>query len=155
MKDDDFQVILKKAMNLCSKSEKCVDDIKKKNQKWGLNPSDIDKIVTKLKEEGFINHERYAHSFANDKLKFNHWGKKKIAYALKSKSIEENIIEKAIDSIDEDLYSRILNEEISKKHKTLVNKEKKVKKQKLIQYLTQKGFEYGKVFEFVEYKLKK
>ena len=153
MSQDEFEIILSRAKNLCSKSEKCASDIYNKNKKWNLSSSDLEKIINTLKEEKFIDHQRYATAFANDKLKFNHWGKKKIKYALKLKFIEEEFIEEAINQIDENYYNEILEEEIAKKLKSLIKKDKATQKQKLIYYLLNKGFEYGKVFEFIENRL--
>jgi regulatory protein len=153
MNKEEFNIFLGKAKNLCSKSEKCADDIYKKNRNWKLKSTDLEEIIKILKDEDFINHQRFARAFAHDKLKFNHWGKKKIEYALKMKTIEENFIQEAIDSLDDETYQNIINEEISKKHKSLKDKDKTTQKHKLIQFLVQKGFEYGKVFELVDNRL--
>ncbi len=150
MNQEEFDIVLTKAKNLCAKSEKCADDIYNKNKTWKLPEEAIIKLINNLKEEGFINHKRYARAFANDKLRFNHWGRKKIHYALKSKHIEEDLIEEALAQIDDNVYTSVLKEEIKKKHKQLTNKDIRTKKQKIIQYLVQKGFEYGKVFDFIE-----
>jgi regulatory protein len=154
MNQEEYDIVLTKARNLCAKSEKCAGDIYTKNKTWKLPDSLLEKLITTLKEEGFIDHQRYAKAFANDKLRFNHWGKKKIQYALKSKFVEENLIEQALNEIDEKLYNSILHEEFSKKSKQLINKDKQAQKQKIIHYLVQKGFEYGKVFEFVQNEMK-
>ncbi len=154
MNKEDFEAALNRARNLCAKSEKCADDLYKKNKSWKIPYPELENIIIKLKEEGFIDHQRYAAAFVNDKLKFNHWGRKKIQYTLKAKSIEDEIIENEISNIDEDTYNQILEEELLKKQKKLANQDKTTQKQKIIQYLTQKGFEYGKVFEFIENKFK-
>lgn len=150
----DFDHMLAKAQRLCSKSEKCEYDIRKKLQQWNAYESEMKKVIDALKAYNFINHQRYAKSFANDKLKFNHWGRKKIEYALRSKNIEAEYIEEAINEISEEEYNRILLEELNKKHNSLKNKTKSEVKNKISNYLLQKGFESGKVFDFVDYKMR-
>ena len=150
----DYNTILSKAQRLCSKSEKCESDLRKKFYQWEISEQDAIDIIQHLKEHDFINHQRYALSFANDKLKFNHWGKKKIEYALRLKNIEDPYIQEAINTISGKEYDRILQKEIEKKTKTLKNSDQIDKKNKICNYLLQKGFESGKVFEFVENKLK-
>jgi regulatory protein len=153
MNKEAFDAALNKARHLCAKSEKCADDLHKKNATWKLPSSAMEQIIQRLKEEKFLDHKRYALAYANDKLKFNHWGRKKIQFALKQKGIEEEYIKAALDQINEKTYQQILEVEGEKKLEKLKNKDKNVLKQKLIQYLVQKGFEYGKVFDFVENRL--
>ena len=149
----DFDNILAKAQRLCSKSEKCEFDIRKKLNQWEVPEEEQEKVIHSLKEYDFINHQRYARSFANDKLKFNHWGKRKIEYALRFKNIEAEYIQEAINEINDEEYDRILYEEVKKKDNAIKTPDKSERKNKICNYLLQKGFEYGKVFEIVEYRL--
>ncbi|MCF8335824.1 MAG: RecX family transcriptional regulator [Bacteroidales bacterium] len=147
--------ILSRAQRLCSKKEKCEFDLRKKLHQWGVTEREMEKVIKSLKAYDFINHRRYATSFANDKLQFNHWGKKKIEYALRSKNIEAEYIQEAINGIPEEEYDRILYKEIEKKNNSLRTNVKSERKKKICNYLLQKGFESGKVFEFVENTIKK
>lgn len=149
----DFDNMLSRAQRLCSKSEKCEADLRKKLYQWDASEEEMEKVICSLKEYGFINHQRYARSFANDKLKFNHWGKKKIEYALRTKNIEAEYIQEALNGISEKEYERILYEEIEKKNNSLKIPDKNERKNKICNYLLRKGFESGKVFEFVDNKL--
>ena len=150
----DFDSILSRVQRLCSKSEKCESDIRKKLCQWELSEDEKEKVIHTLKKYDFINHRRYATSFANDKLKFNHWGKKKIEYALRSKNIETEYIQEALNGIPEEEYERTLYKEIEKKNNALKTSVKSERKKKICNYLLQKGFESGKVFEFVDNKLR-
>ena len=149
----DFDNILARAQRLCSKNEKCEFDIRKKLNQWEVPEEEQEKVIHSLKEYDFINHQRYARSFANDKLKFNHWGKRKIEYALQFKNIEAEYIQEAINEINDEEYDRILYEEVKKKDNAIKTSVKSERKNKISNYLLQKGFEYGKVFEIVEYRL--
>lgn len=150
MDKDKYQQILESAKTICARGEKCADDIYKKNRKWQLSEDNIAQIIESLKKDGFIDHQRYSRAYANDKLKFNHWGKNKIKHGLINKGIEKQFIDEALEKLDEKLYAEILKQEIDKKLKTLTNIDEYGKKQKIIKYLLQKGFEYGKVFELIE-----
>ena len=151
----DYNEMLVKAQRLCAKSEKCAFDIRKKLQQWEASEQDIEKAIDHLQTSGFIDHKRYARAFTRDKLKFNHWGRKKIEHALRMKGIESSCIEEALNTISEETYNAILREEIEKKDKTCQNRDYLQRKNKICNYLLQKGFESGKVFELVENKLKK
>lgn len=153
MTQEEYNNCLAKASQLCAKNEKCEQDLRKKIYQWGITDEYAEKIIEELKKSDFINHQRYALAFARDKLRFNHWGRKKIAYALKSKGIEEPFIREALEQIPEDQYNHILQEELLKKDHSLKTTEPGERKNKLCQFLLQKGFESGKVFEFVNIRM--
>ncbi len=76
---------LTKSRSVCSRQEQCHQDILNKLSNWDVSKSDSEQILEILEQEGFIDHSRYATSFANDKLKFNGWGKIKIRWMLRQK----------------------------------------------------------------------
>jgi regulatory protein len=150
MNNEEYNHILQRMMSLCSKNEKCAYDIEQKLRKNNLPDSDIEKIIDELQESDFINHTRYVEAFVNDKLRFNHWGKRKISYALKAKNIEEEIINQKLEQIDPALYEEILIEELDKKINSMREVSDNQRKDKVVRYLLQKGFEYGKIFDIIE-----
>ena len=150
MNKDEYDQYLQKMMALCSNSEKCEYDIEQKLRKYNVPENDRKKILSDLQKHDFIDHTRYVEAFINDKLRFNHWGKRKIAYALHAKNIDETLIQTKLDEIDPENYERILEEELEKKISKLTYPVDKEGKAKIIRFLTQKGFEYGKVFDIFE-----
>jgi len=150
MNSEEYNQILQRMMSLCSKNEKCAYDIEQKLRKNNYSDDDIKKIINELHESDFINQGRYAEAFVNDKLRFNHWGKRKIAYALKAKNIDEEIINQKLEEIDPELYEEILKGELEKKINRIDKITDKSEKEKVVRYLLQKGFEYGKIFDIIE-----
>lgn len=142
-----FEQFLSKAMYWCSKSEKAVGDVRQKLAHWDAPEFMFDPIIEKLKEDNFVNDERFATAFANDKFKFNKWGKVKIRYALQSKMVCENAISEGLKCIDPLEYESVAIELIqSKINKTNEPDEYKLK-QKVLQFMTSRGFESGMVFD--------
>ena len=154
MTDEEYKNYLSRASRLCAGKERCEHDIHKKLTDWGLDQQTRERIVVSLRESNFIDHQRYANAFARDKLRFNHWGRKKIAYALKSKNIEEAYIQEALDHIPARQYEAILKDELEKKNQSLKTNNIQERRNKLCNFLLQKGFESGKVFEFVDDRLR-
>lgn len=117
-----------KAGALCARAEKAPCEIRQKAVRdWGLEQDDADRLVEELKKEGFINEERYARAFVNDKFKYAHWGKTKIANALRQKSIDREIIDAALEEVvDEETELQAL-------------------KQILIRHAMSKGYSYETV----------
>ncbi len=149
--EENIKEALQKARNLCSKVEKCSFDIIIYLQKKGFDESEISEIITVLKEESYIDDNRYAHHFTNDKYKFNKWGKVKISYNLRQKGLKEINIEAALSKIDLKEYREILKGLIIKKSKIL-NKDldEYTAKTKILRYATTKGFEFDLVNSVIE-----
>ena len=103
-----FDIALKKAMSFCAGREYCYSEIRQKLSSWNVPDDDSEKILKILTEGKFINEERYAMAFSRDKFRYNKWGKIKIGSALKMKRIPDEIISKAINSIDETEYLDLL-----------------------------------------------
>jgi regulatory protein len=74
------------------------------------------------------------------------WGKKKIEQGLKEKQISSYCIKKALAVIDDADYEQTLKKIANKKWELLkFEKNIFIKKQKLQDYLLQKGYEYNRV----------
>lgn len=133
---------LKKIKKACSLKELCEYDINEKSKKYGLSQEETEKLIDELKKSNYINEERYCQAYINDKIKYNRWGKNKIRYTLKNKGINHYLINDKLENTDTDFYEKIVSSEIKKKANSL-KKEKDylVKKQKLIRFCYQRGYE--------------
>lgn len=141
---------LQKCRNICSLKEKCRFEIKKKLQDWNISENNIEVILKQLEKENFLNDSRYAHSFVNDKMKFNKWGISKITLHLKHKGISEDFIKDALSSVDKEEYKGIIKKEIEKKYNLIKDKTKKLEvKAKLYRYAASKGFSGDQSMEII------
>jgi regulatory protein len=136
-----YKTALSKAMAICSRSEHCTDDIRLKLQSWGVGETDIEKIIMNLIKENFINEKRYSEAFVKDKFKYNKWGKVKIRAGLKMKKIPGEMIKIAVDSIDNGLYKKTLEELLIVHRRSIKAKNQYDLKGKLFRYGMSKGFE--------------
>lgn len=136
--------------NKCSKKEISSREALKACSKFKLKIVDKNNLINELKKQNFINHERFSNAFVHDRFNFYRWGKNKIIHHLKQKGIEEFYIEKAIESISDKLYCKVLSEEAIKKQQSMKTPLDYHSKQKLMKFLYQKGFESELVFNEVE-----
>lgn len=136
--------------NKCSKKEISSREALKACSKFKLKIVDKNNLINELKKQNFINHERFSNAFVHDRFNFYRWGKNKIIHHLKQKGIEEFHIEKAIESISDKLYYKVLSEEAIKKQQSMKTPLDYHSKQKLMKFLYQKGFESELVFNEVE-----
>lgn len=135
---------------LCARSEQAEGDVRKKLHVWGLSPSDADNIIERLKQERYLDNERYARAYCRDKLRFNGWGRIKIAFMLRSKGIEQEYIDAALAEIDGEEYAAILDNAIEAKAKTLTGKEPEQFTASLIRFASSRGFEPSVIFPAIE-----
>jgi len=144
-----FKTALNKAMSQCSRREYCRDDILRKLLSWGMVKSDSEKIINTLIKENFINESRYATAFVRDKFKYNKWGKVKISALLHKKHVPQEIIDLALDSIDNEAYIGILKSLITGHIKSVKAKNKYELKAKLLRYGLSKGFESTLLYDIL------
>jgi regulatory protein len=144
-----FKIALEKAMAQCSRREYCSDDIRNKLSLWGVDNDDIGKILRILISDNFINEPRYATAFVRDKFKYNKWGKVKISAHLRGKKVPQDIISPSLDSIDNDLYIKLLRELIEAHRKSVKAKNQYDLKAKLLRYGLSKGFESSLLYDIL------
>lgn len=145
-----YKESLQKMRSLCSKQEKCSSDIKLKLAELDLNDREIEKIITVLSDENYINDKRYALSFAHDKLKFNKWGRIKIQHQLGQKGINDEYISFALGEIDRSEYRQILRDELVKKYKLVHTSDTYEMKGRLMRFGQSRGFETDLVFQIID-----
>ena len=136
---------------LCARCEQAEGDLRKKLRDWDITLSDANDIIMRLKQERYLDNERYAHAYCRDKLRFNGWGRIKIAFMLKGKGIEQEFIDAAIAEIDEEQYITILNEALEAKTKTLNGKDPQQARAALLRFAASRGFESSVIFPAIEH----
>ncbi len=134
-----------KAKHYCAYQERCHKEVKEKLYSLGLRKNDVETLLSRLIEEGFLNEERFATLFAGGKFRIKQWGKAKIIYELKRKGISEYNIKKAISAIDESGYHEMVFKEASKKWEQLKQEQHFTRQAKTRNYLLRRGFELNDI----------
>ena len=126
---------------LCSRSEQCSPDIRKKIIAAGLTEDEAAEIIIYLKEEKYIDDERYVKAYIAEKFKINKWGRVKMKYYLRQKGLTDDVIEKGMESIDEKKYVDLLLKTMKEKARKVKKKNKFEKMGQIIRYTQSRGFE--------------
>lgn len=155
-KDDKTKIVLSQMQRLCSMREYCVNDIRKKLEKIECSKTTSDSIIESLRNNGFIDEQRYSRAFAKDKSKLSGWGPVKIGYHLRAKGISNETVEKVLMEIaDEGEGNEIAAKILKKKFETINGLEDESKiREKLLRFGVSRGFQFGVVFEEVNKILK-
>ncbi len=142
--------ILKKLMRYCAYQERSVYDVKEKMRKWQLSQRTIEEIVQTLKNEGFVDDQRFAEAFVRGKFSSRSWGRNKIRAALYAKKIEAEMIDSALQEIDEENYENQLFKILQAKGKQIKAADDYTRKQKLALYAQSKGYELDLIWKMIQ-----
>ena len=126
---------------LCSRSEQCSTDIRKKIIAFELVSEVVDEIIEKLKAEKYLNDERYIKAYVADKFRINKWGRVKIRHNLRMKGLSEAMIQNELDEMDEEKYKAVLIKTMKAKAKTVKKKNRFEKMGQIIRFAQTRGFE--------------
>lgn len=141
MEKEEFEKYLFKAQAYCSRAEKCEMDVRTYLMKQHIDSADIAKIIDSLKEDRFVDNERYARAFVSDAFKFNKWGRMKIRQALFQKGIPEKLMAEPLSEINDDEYLALLENLMKSKLKSTKNDDEYKLKASVFRFAASRGFE--------------
>lgn len=139
---DNFMKAKSDALRYIEKSYKTEKEILNKLSKKGYDGKVISKVLSFMKEYNFMDDNKYAQSYINDKLRSQ--GKNRIVYGLRQKGIKDDIIYDKIESIDSEAQEDTAFRLAEKKYNILKNRETDKRKlyQKLAQHLVSRGYSW-------------
>jgi regulatory protein len=137
---------LQRLAALCAKAEHCSGEMIEKMRRWGLDDEQAQaRIMAYLTKHKYIDDERFARAFINDKVVYNKWGRRKIAQALRMKHVDESIYEPILDEVEEDKYLDVLCPLIEAKMRTIKAKNDYEMTQKLMRFAAGRGFDFDMI----------
>lgn len=142
MSKTDYKVAKLKLEHFCAYQERCSHEVHKKIEQFDLSTEETEQLISELKENKYLDDERFARSYASGKFRLKAWGKIKIKSHLCSKFINNDLISIALEEIEQSEYLEKLQNLASKKWEELSSEQNVWKrKQKLFRYLSSKGYE--------------
>lgn len=141
MKPLTYEQALSRAASLCSGSEHCSSEIRKKLLLWGLTPTQAEEIILYLINEKYIDNIRFCRAYCLDKFRYNHWGRIKIGQMLRMLEMKNEDINEGLESINEEDYKEVLLHILTQKNRQLKDSDPYIRKGKLIRHALSKGFE--------------
>ena len=138
--------ILNKMERFCAWQERCENDVRRKLTSFRLSDSQEEAIVAHLRENQFLDEERYVEMFVRGKVQAG-WGKQKIVAALRAKHIPAELVSRYGASIPEEEYDEKLRSAIEKWRRT--HPDEAPNSPKLVRHLLTKGYEMEEVMRAV------
>jgi len=122
---NDYYTIYNKTIKFISKRLRSEYEVEEYLKKLETSDNDIKKIISSLKESGFINDSQFVKAYIYDRFNLSSDGPYKIKKDLINYKIEENIIEDNLSNLKDDDIKNKLEKIISKKikldHKHSIN----------------------------------
>jgi regulatory protein len=136
---------LAKLAALCARAEYCTGDMEDKMRRWGLSSNDIKENIAYLVGNKYIDNVRYCKAFVNDKIAYNHWGRRKIEQALWMKRVPESVSAPILDAVPEENYISVLKPLLASKAAMVKAESDYERQMKLVKFAMGRGFSIDEI----------
>ena len=138
--------IMTKMERFCAWQERCESDVRKKLTSFHLSEAQEIEVINQLKENNFLNEERFVELYVRGKVRVG-WGKQKIVAALRAKHIPAELANRYCAAISEEDYGERLQNVIEKWRRT--HPDEAPNSPKLVRHLLTKGFGIEEVMTMI------
>ena len=129
-----------KIRKYCAYQDRAESEVRLKLRQYEVTGAEADRVIADLKEDGFIDEERFAESFVRGKTNAKKWGREKIKSHLLAKGISTSIIEKYMSEVNPEQYRQNLRETINKWLR--LHPDQPAESPALYRHLLSKGYAY-------------
>lgn len=144
-----MEKVLDRMRNLCSRREYCKADIMKKVlAALDGDRTGAEKVIEVLVNEKYIDELRYASAFARDKASLAGWGETKIRYMLASKGVPRDVMDRALEEIDDTKARTRLEKLMENKFRSL--KDDPQCRMKMLRFGLGRGYAYDDVAQVTD-----
>lgn len=145
--------ILSKITKWCAYQDRSEYEVIQKLKSFNISEKDVPVILQFLKNENYLNEERFVKNYIHSKINSRKWGIEKIKHQLKQKyHIPESLIQQCLQKIDKENYLNKLKEIIIKKKNILEKKETDATllKKKIINFVLSKGYDISDIYTILK-----
>tara|TARA_B100001063_G_scaffold64211_1_gene58227 strand:+ start:1729 stop:2205 length:477 start_codon:yes stop_codon:yes gene_type:complete len=149
MKNYSFSVqeLQKKLEYYCSYQERCHYEVYNKLKGLTRNNDDINQVITKLIDDGYLNETRFSKEFTIGKFNHKNWGRIRIKMELKKRKISTKNIEIGLNELDDGKYLKKLEDLFKRKLEIHSYKMDIYSKKKIFDYFNYRGWEKDLIFK--------
>lgn len=139
-KDTSYYSIYNKILKFIQKRIRSKKEIVEYLHKNEIDEIDSKKILEDLSKNGWINDEKFCEAYVSDKIYLSSSGPTKIYKELMNHQIDEKIIHKYLDKIEDDVIYDRLYKMMDKKIKQNHKYSRSLLKQKILSYYLEEGY---------------
>ena len=137
-KENSKEDIYNKCVKYISVRIRSINEMKEYLKRKEITNNEIENTIEKLINNKLLNDDQFTKAFVNDKLNFTTMGPYRIEQELKKHRIDETIIYKYLNNIDDDIIDNKINKQITKLIKS--NRKKQNLRNKIYTNLLSLGY---------------
>ena len=137
------QQALQRLMALCARGEHSSGEMLEKMRRWNVDDEAQARIMQRLINERYVDDERFARAFVNDKIKYNQWGSRRIEQALWQKGIDKETRQAVLAEIDDEQYLEVLRPLLKAKARSVKANSEYERQMKLARFAIGRGFTFN------------
>lgn len=145
--EDQDEVAYQRALNYLSYRPRSVAEVEENLRKRDYSPETIARVVARLRRARLVDDRKFADLWVENRSTFRPRGRHALRMELRAKGIPEEIIQEALEEIDEEALAY---QAASRKVRSYRNLEREAFRRKLGGYLSRRGFPYGVVGPVVD-----
>jgi regulatory protein len=139
-----------RAIKLISAKSRTVAELRERLLASRANTADVETVIERLKEYGYLNDERFAFSYASLKVKQRPIGKRRMQRDLKFKKVENSVAEEALELVyAETTEDELIDRAIEKRTRLRGRPRNRLEAKSLFDHLLRQGFPFELVSEKV------
>ena len=115
-----------------------------------VDEATVETVISRLREYGYLNDERFAFSYASYKVKQKPVGRRRLERDLKFKKVDSSVANEALDMVFcETPEEQLIDEAIAKRLRVRGKPKNRLEAKSLFEHLLRQGFEFELVSEKV------
>ena len=149
-KANEMEMNYQKCCNYLNRKMRTEKEVRTFLKKEGGSKENIEQVIQHLKENHFLDDEKYVNSYVNDSVKFTNNGPLKIEKALIDLGIEKEKVENYLINISFEVWKDKIERICQKRIQSNKKDSEMVFKRKLSEYLYTVGYSYEMTSSFIE-----
>jgi regulatory protein len=121
-----------------------------KMTRWEIDSDTQEQIISRLVKERYIDDERFARAYVNDKIRYQKWGRRKVQQGLWQKRIDSDVQERVLAEVDDEEYLSVLRPLLRQKRKSTKAASDYELNQKLLRFALGRGFTYDLISQCLD-----
>ena len=130
-------------MALCARGEHSSGEMLEKMRRWDVDDEAQARIMQRLINERYVDDERFARAYVNDKIKYNQWGSRRIEQALWQKGIDKETRQAVLAEINDEQYLEVLRPLLKAKARSVKANSEYERQMKLARFAMGRGFTFN------------
>ena len=151
LRENNYYLAYDKSVKYITVKVRSESEIRKYLSRLDIDEDNIDFVVKKLNDQGYLNDKLYASLYVKDRINLSNDGPDKIIANLNQHNIKSEYIDSAISEFDIELQRSRIDKLVKKQISTNTNKGGALLKQKILMNLINLGYDRSLILESLNY----